>query len=768
MSGSWLRIRDEEKNGGPADTLAVCFAPTGAHGSTFAGWHGRLPHGMALVLVTPPGRGTRVDEEPVVDMAVYADAVVAEVRALAAGRRLVLIGVSLGALLAFEVCRRLLETGVPVARLCVVAGQSPGDFAGAGGEVTLEDARAFATGTGLTDPELLADPEFEEVLLPPIQADLTLAAHYAGRASAAAHVSLRAVWAVGDPHVPEAAVRRWREWTTADCTVLSVEGGHYAHQENPAAVLSACLDGLSRAAGPSRRTVLGSGAAVVSGSVLALGTATAAAPKAAAAQRTAASAAGAGGGAGGRAFDGDPTDPVELAIAMIRQNTSNPGDGAITLPYARMLEGIFRTAEVATEIVPTPKEGNVHFFARVPAHGGSARKKPLLLLGHSDVVPAVGDAWTREPFTGEIADGRLYGRGALDMKGVNAAFVAALLRHVRQGTRFDRDIVFWSDCDEEQGPYGVRWLLTEHPDTVEAGAVLTEGGWVLNQRDGKTPMIAALTCNDKRSLLLRLEAASYATHTSKPFGGQAVIRLGEVLEQLGGWRAGIRPNALSRMYFAELARATADPAMAAAIREMLDARTEARRNRAGDTVVRLSDTPELHNAMLRTTLAFTSAKAGYYPSIVPGTATAEFRAAFLPGGDDPGRIVAELRSLIGNRATLTVVGNPGESEEQAVARLRGYLAVLDSSHDTDVFRAWQEAVRQTHPGVRATACQFEAVTSAVPFRERNVPVYGMYPFTVSRDMLKRMHGTDEHIGVEALRQGTETVYQLLARLRAEA
>ncbi|GHE97587.1 M20/M25/M40 family metallo-hydrolase [Streptomyces fumanus] len=761
MSTSWLRIRDEETNGGRAGTLAVCFAPTGAHGSTFASWHGQLPDGMALALVTPPGRGTRVDEEPVVDMAGYADAVAAELRERAAGRRLVLIGVSLGALLAFEVCRRLAATGLPVARLCVVAGQSPSDFTGPGGEVTLQDARAFATGTGLTDPELLADPEFEEVLLPPVQADLTLAAHYDGRGSTPVHVPLRAVWALDDPHVPEAAVRRWREWTTADCTVLSVPGGHYAHQENPAAVLSACLDGLSGTAGPSRRAVLGGGAAVVSGTVLALGATTAAAPKAAAAQPTAAPAA-------GDAFDGDPTDPVRLAVAMIRQNTSNPGDGAITLPYARMLEEIFRTAGVATEIVPTPKEGNVHFFARVPADGGSARAKPLVLLGHSDVVPATGDTWTREPFAGEIADGRLYGRGALDMKGVNAAFVAALLRHVRQGTRFDRDIVFWSDCDEEQGPYGVRWFLTEHPDKVTAGAVLTEGGWVLDQRDGRTPMIAALTCNDKRSLLLRLEASSYATHTSKPFGGQALIRLGEVLEELGSWRAAIRPNALSRTYFAELAQATADPALAAAVREMLDARTEERRNRAGHEVVRLSDTPELHNALLRTTLAFTSAKAGYYPSIVPGTATAEFRAAFLPGGDDPGRIVAELRALIGNRATLTVVGNPGESEEQALDRLRGYLAVPDSSYDTDVFRAWQEAVRRTHPGVRATAGQFEAVTSAVPFREQNVPVYGMYPFTVTRDMLKRMHGTDEYIGVEALRQGTETVYQLLAGLRAGA
>ncbi|MEU6014850.1 alpha/beta fold hydrolase [Streptomyces sp. NPDC047515] len=110
-------------------------------------------------MITPPGRGTRVDEEPVTDMAAYADAVAAEVRASRGGRRLVLIGVSLGALPAYETCCRLLDAGVPVARLCAVAGQCPGDFHGDGGDVTVEDARAFVTGVGLTDPELLADPD---------------------------------------------------------------------------------------------------------------------------------------------------------------------------------------------------------------------------------------------------------------------------------------------------------------------------------------------------------------------------------------------------------------------------------------------------------------------------------------------------------------------------------------------------------------------------------------------------------------------------------
>ncbi|NUS13708.1 MAG: M20/M25/M40 family metallo-hydrolase [Streptomyces sp.] len=769
MRVPWLSIHNAES----ADTLAVCFPPAGADGSAFAGWREALPEGTALTVVTPPGRGSRADERPVTDMARYADAVAAALRAVAARRRLVLIGVGLGAISAYETCRRLLDAGVPVARLCVVAGRAPGEFHG--GAVPADGAGVPTAAPGASDPELPAGPGQEDAPLSPLLADLRLIGGYDGRRAPALAVGLRAVWVTGDTRVPQAAVRAWTDWSTGDHAVLGVEGGHDVHRECPAAVVSACLDDLaavgsglvgSRAPRPSRRAVLGAGATVAVGTVLSTGAAAAAAPQTGAAPQAAVAPRAAS--PSSDSFDGDPTDPVALAVAMIRQNTANPGDGAVTLPYAQMLQGIFEAAGVPTELVPTPKEDNVHFFARVPG-SGSAQKKPLLFLGHSDVVPAIGDAWTVEPFAGHIEGGMLYGRGSLDMKGVNAAFAAALLRHVREGARFDRDIVFWSDCDEEQGPHGVRWFLGEHPDKVDPGVVLTEGGWLLNQRDGTTPMIATLTCNDRRFLPLRLEAASYATHTSKPFAGQAVIRLAGALERLGGWHAHIRPNALSRRYFTELAQATTDPAFASAIRRMLDAKSETGRDRAGEEVIRLSQTPELHNAMLRTTAAFTATSAGYYISIVPGTATADFRVAFHPGGgDDPGRVVAELRSLLEEGTTLRVVGNPGETEQQTLDRARYYLSIPDSTTDTDVFRAWEEAVRESHPGVRASACQFEAVTSAVPFRERGIPVYGIYPFAADRDMLRRMHGTDEHIGVAALRQGTETIYQLLMRLRVRS
>ncbi|MGH8909504.1 MAG: M20 family metallopeptidase, partial [Egibacteraceae bacterium] len=174
----------------------------------------------------------------------------------------------------------------------------------------------------------------------------------------------------------------------------------------------------------------------------------------------------------------DPADldPLPLTVAMVRFDTSHNGEGGVTLPHAEWLKAKWDAAGVATEIIPTPKRDNVHFIARIQ---GATATPPLLLLGHSDVVSVEPDRWSIDPYGGVVRDGWVYGRGALDMKGANAAFMSALLRHLSEGAVFDRDLIFLSDCDEELGPYGTRWLAEGHWRKIDAGAVLTEGGWLL-------------------------------------------------------------------------------------------------------------------------------------------------------------------------------------------------------------------------------------------------------------------------------------------------
>ncbi|CAL9422364.1 Succinyl-diaminopimelate desuccinylase [Actinosynnema sp. ALI-1.44] len=472
---------------------------------------------------------------------------------------------------------------------------------------------------------------------------------------------------------------------------------------------------------------------------------------------------GAGVAAGAVSSTGDGTDPVELAREMLRFDTSHTGQGGVTLPFALALRDKWDRAGVATELIPTPKEDNVHFLARVR---GTGAHPPLLLMSHSDVVTVERERWTRDPYGGDLADGWLYGRGAVDMKGTGAAFMSALLRHVREGARFDRDLVYLADCDEEGGPYGARWLVDNHYDKVAAGVAITEGGWVLAQHDGVTPMLASLSTRDRSSVLAQLTASGVATHSSHPDDRPAIVGLAHALDVLSRYRAPVHLPPLVRDYFAVLAEATRDQRFAAAIRRLLDAHTRRDRDHRGTEVVAASDYPWVHNSLLRTTFSFVGQRSGYYSSIIPSTAVAEVRIGFVPGGDDPARLVADVRKLLAAEGVaLRLVGRPGETDDDVLARLRRDLARPASSTDTDVYRMWEAAVRETHPEARTVASQFEASTSAGPWRDKGVPVYGCYPYVVDGDTVTRMHGNDERVLESALRTGTDLVYRMLARMR---
>ena len=187
----------------------------------------------------------------------------------------------------------------------------------------------------------------------------------------------------------------------------------------------------------------------------------------------------------------------------------------------------------ASEIIPTPQPDNVHLIARIT---GTTSAAPVLLLGHSDVVPVERENWSVDPFAGVVRDGQVYGRGALDMKGANAAFITALRRHLAEGTTFERDIIVLTDCDEEAGSYGSGWLAQQHWDKLDCGMVLTEGGWFLAQSDRTTPMLITVTRQDKVYFNLDLYSHGTATHSSKPMTDSAIVSLSRAVADLGaGW-----------------------------------------------------------------------------------------------------------------------------------------------------------------------------------------------------------------------------------------
>ncbi|MFD4975590.1 M20/M25/M40 family metallo-hydrolase [Streptomyces sp. NPDC058424] len=454
-------------------------------------------------------------------------------------------------------------------------------------------------------------------------------------------------------------------------------------------------------------------------------------------------------------------DPLNLLQRMLSYDTQNHGEGANTRPHAEMLKAVWENAGVPAQIIDTPQPNNVHLIARIP---GTSSASPLLLLGHSDVVPVERENWSVDPFSGTVRGGEVYGRGALDMKGANSATISALLRHISEGSRFERDIIVLTDCDEEAGSFGSKWLAANHWDKVDAGMVLTEGGWFLAQKDKTTPMLITATRQDKVYFNLDLTADGTATHSSKPNPDAAIVTLSRAVAELGSWLAPVHLTAVTREYFTALAKATDDAEFARAIKLMLSAHSQNARERAARVVVSKSSYPWLHQALLRTTHAFVIEDSGYKENVIPSSAHVRINCRGIPGGQKPREFLAQVREMTARRGIQVTLAAPsGKTEEQYLDELDKSWATLPADIDTPLFRALAGAAGETYPGAVFAPALFEAGTSLAPWRERGIPGYGVYPYVLDNDQLITMHGNNERIYVEALRQGTAFMYRMFSR-----
>ena len=457
-------------------------------------------------------------------------------------------------------------------------------------------------------------------------------------------------------------------------------------------------------------------------------------------------------------------DPLGLLTTMLSFDTQNFGQGGKTRAHAEWLKGVWEAAGVPAEIIPTPQPDNVHLIARIK---GTTSARPLLLLGHSDVVPVEKENWSVDPFAGTVKDGEIYGRGALDMKGANAASISALLRHVGEGARFERDIIVLTDCDEEAGSYGSSWLAKNHWDKVDCGMVLTEGGWFLAQSDATTPMLISVTRQDKVYFNLDLYADGTATHSSKPMPDSAIVSLSRAVAELSEYLAPVHLNPVTRDYFSALAEATDDRRWARAIQLMLKARSQGARERAAAMVVKGSDYPYLHGALLRTTSAYVIEDAGYKENVIPSEAHVRVNCRGIPGGEKPREFLATVREKMRRRDVEVRLAAPaGVSEADYLDQLDVTWARGPADLDTPLYEAISQSSVQTYPTARFTPALFEAGTSLGPWREKGIPGYGVYPYVISNDQLVGMHGNDERIFVDSLGKGTDFMYRVFSRFLA--
>lgn len=415
-------------------------------------------------------------------------------------------------------------------------------------------------------------------------------------------------------------------------------------------------------------------------------------------------------------------------------NTHGSTTEAARAMAARLLAAGFPSADVQV-LGPHPRKGNL--VARLQ---GTGRQPPLLLLAHLDVVDALPEDWTVDPFTFLERDGFFYGRGTTDDKAMAAIWVANLIRYRREGFVPDRDLIVALTADEEGGPHnGVTWLLEHHRDLIAAEYALNEGGG--GQIKNGRRIANRVQASEKVYQSFRLEVTNPGGHSSIPRPENAIYQLAAGLTRLARFRFPVRLNEVTRAFFERTARVEADHTgadMAAILQSPSDPR-------AGD---RLSATP-YYNALLRTTCVATRLEAGHAENALPQTARAVVNCRILPN-DSPDEIRAELERVLSDPAiSVTPMNVPTPSPPSPLRR--------------DVLEPIERLTETMWPGVPVVPVMSTGATDGLYLRNAGIATYGVSGLFSDVDDI-RAHGRDERIGVQAFYEGQEFLYRLVKAL----
>jgi acetylornithine deacetylase/succinyl-diaminopimelate desuccinylase-like protein len=431
---------------------------------------------------------------------------------------------------------------------------------------------------------------------------------------------------------------------------------------------------------------------------------------------------------------------VELLQALLRFDTTNPpGNEAECVAFlADHLRGVGVEPEVLS-----PVPGRANLVARLPGDGSAA---PLLLNGHVDVVAAEADRWRHPPFAGEVHDGAIWGRGAVDMKQMVAMSLVVVGLLARLGVPLRRDLKLAAVADEEAGcAAGSAWLVDHHPDKVRAGHALGEVGGATFRLGGKPfyPVQVA----EKGVVWLRATATGATGHGSIPRDDNAVVGLAEFLARVGRRSLPVHPSPEARRLLASLAAVQGGPARAV-LPLLLRPRWSNAVLRRG---VRDPATARLLAALLRNTASPTVVSAGHKTNVIPGRATAELDGRIAVGSSEA-ELLAELRALAGPGIELELVA---PSHPPTV-----------SPPDTELFGVLAQVVAEHHPGAVAVPAIQPGFTDAKYWSRLGIACYGFTPVRLEPgdpNFAEMLHGDDERIPVAGLQAGLRMLADAVAR-----
>ena len=437
-------------------------------------------------------------------------------------------------------------------------------------------------------------------------------------------------------------------------------------------------------------------------------------------------------------FDAAHRDVVTNLQRFVQIDTTNPpGDET---KGALFLKSLLERAGIPSEIVEkVPGRGNL--IARIKGNG---KKKPILLMGHIDVVGVEREKWTVEPFAGVIQGDYLYGRGVSDDKGMTVTCLEVLILLKRAGVTLDRDVIFLAEAGEESSTsVGMNFVVEEHWDKIACEFALNEGGGFRMENGEVKYLSVSSTEKVPRTIVLRAKGTS--GHGSRPRMDNPIVHLSAAVAKFGEWQSPMRLNDTTREYFKRLAtistpekallyRHVEDPTLTKQIQETFRAKDIAR------------------NSMLRTSVSPNIIKGGFRGNVIPGDAEATLDVRALPD-EDMEAFLSTLRSVIDDPA-VEIIPKWGEDARPVTP---------PSKLDSEMFLALERVQKRMFPKAITLPTMLTGATDSAQLRAKGVQAYGLGSLATEEDA-NRIHGNDERLSISGLRPFVEFIYNVVLEM----
>jgi len=423
---------------------------------------------------------------------------------------------------------------------------------------------------------------------------------------------------------------------------------------------------------------------------------------------------------------------------LVRFDTTNPPGNET--PAAQYLADVLRAEGIEAQVLESaPGRGSL--VARLK---GTGEKRPLLLLSHLDVVPAVRERWEHDPFAAEVIEGYLWGRGTVDTKQLTAMELMTVLLLKRQGLTLKRDVILAATADEEMGgKMGVGWLMENHPQLLDAEYAINEGGGFALEVNGQRIYLCHTA--EKGVFWIKLRTRGRPGHASTPKGDNAVVHLAEVLARLGKARLPMHRTNTVETFIKGLARTQKFPKsfiLPLVLNPLFESFVLSRLPEEGLLKPAL-------RAMLHNTATPTVLRAGEKTNVIPSVAEAQVDCRMLPG-QTPESVLAELKPYLGEGVEVETImtSTPYETD-----------------YRSELYETIREVVIEHDPGSEVLPFLLTASSDSRYLAQRGIKVYGFAPMKYEPGLspLELAHGDNERISLESLAFGTRVFYEVVRR-----